>query len=105
MITLTDKAVEHIRNARCGMKAEKKSLRVSVVHGGCSGNQYKVDFDNVSPGDTEFQSNGVTILVDEHSLPLVKKMEMDYVEDLKGSSFVFKNPNTQECCCGQSFNA
>ncbi len=104
MITVTEKAAEHIRNAQCGMKAEEKHLRVSVVIGGCSGNQYKVDFDNVSEGDTKFKSNGVTVIVDKHSIPLVNEMEMDYVEDLKGSSFVFKNPNTQECCCGQSFS-
>ena len=104
MITVTEKAAEHIRNTLCGMKAEEKYLRVSVVKGGCSGNQYKADFDNVSEGDTKFKSNGVTVIVDKHSIPLVSEMEMDYVEDLKENVFVFKNPNTLDCCCGRSFS-
>jgi iron-sulfur cluster assembly protein len=104
MVTVTEKAAEYIKNAQCSMKAEEKYLRVSVVQGGCSGSQYKVNFDNVSAGDTKFESNGVTVIVDKHSIPLVSEMEMDYVEDLKESVFVFKNPNTIDCCCGRSFS-
>ncbi|MDP7556096.1 MAG: iron-sulfur cluster biosynthesis family protein, partial [Nitrospinota bacterium] len=41
-----------------------------------------------------------------HSSPLLSGMNIDYVEGLEGSSFVFNNPNaTGGCGCGQSFSA
>ncbi len=105
MITVTENAAEHIKKVQCDMKTEEKDLRVSVVNGGCSGNQYKMDFDTNSEGDTKIKSNGVTILVYEGSYPLIDGMELDCVQNLKGTTFVFKNPNVaQECCCGQSFS-
>lgn len=105
MITVTEHAAEYIKKVQCDMKKEGKNLRVSIINGGCSGNQYKMDFDTNSEGDTKFNSNGVTILVDKCSYPLVNGMELDRVEDLKGGTFIFKNPNVaQECCCGQSFS-
>ena len=105
MITVTQNAVDHIKKIQGDMKAEGKFLRVSVKDGGCSGNQYKIDFDLDSENDTKISSNGVTIVLDKHSLPLVKGMELDYVDSLKGSSFVFNNPNsTGQCGCGQSFS-
>lgn len=105
MITVTQNAVEHIKKIQGNMKSEGKFLRVSVRDGGCSGNQYKIDFDMDSENDTKISSNGVTIILDKHSLPLVKGMELDYVESLEGSSFIFNNPNsTGQCGCGQSFS-
>ncbi|HJP17548.1 MAG TPA: iron-sulfur cluster assembly accessory protein [Nitrospinota bacterium] len=105
MFSVTENAAEQIKKVQVNMKAEEKCLRISVVNGGCNGNQYQMDFDTDSDGDTKINSNGVTILVDKHSVPLITGMNLDYVERLEGSTFVFNNPNaTGGCGCGQSFS-
>lgn len=105
MLTVTQNAAEQIKKLQSNMKAEEKCLRISVISGGCSGNQYKMDFDTNSEDDTKINSNGVTILVGKDSVPLLSGMNLDYVEGLEGSTFVFNNPNsTGGCGCGQSFS-
>ena len=106
MLSVTRNAAEQIKKVQSNMNEEEKYLRISVVNGGCNGNQYEMDFDTDSEDDTKINSNGVTILVNKHSVPLLSGLNLDYVEDLKGSTFVFNNPNaTGGCGCGQSFSA
>ena len=80
-------------------------LRVSVSGGGCSGFQYAFSFDDtVNADDRTFERDGVTAVIDEMSLELLNGAEVDFVEDLGGSSFQIKNPNaTSSCGCGSSF--
>jgi iron-sulfur cluster insertion protein len=80
-------------------------LRLSVSGGGCSGFQYGFTFDNARQADDHlFERDGVKMVVDETSLDLLAGAEVDYVEDLVGSSFQVKNPNaTSSCGCGSSF--
>jgi iron-sulfur cluster insertion protein len=80
-------------------------LRVSVSGGGCSGFQYGFSFDDtVNPDDRIFLRDGVTAVVDETSLELLAGAQVDFVEELGGSSFQIKNPNaTSSCGCGSSF--
>jgi len=55
--------------------------------------------------DHIFEDKGVTIAVDEASLPFLEGVEIDYVEELIGSSFRIKNPNAGSACgCGNSFS-
>ncbi len=80
-------------------------LRVSVSGGGCSGFQYGFGFDDtVREDDHVFESDGVRMLIDEVSLELLNGAEVDFVEDLIGSSFQIRNPNASSSCgCGSSF--
>jgi iron-sulfur cluster insertion protein len=80
-------------------------LRLSVSGGGCSGFQYGFSFDNARQAEDHlFERDGVKMVVDETSLELLAGAEVDYVEDLVGSSFQVKNPNaTSSCGCGSSF--
>ena len=107
MVTVSQNAAKQIRKVRGDSgDGDEKCLRVAVADGGCSGHQYSMNFDDKGEGDTVFQSNGVSVLVDNSSLALLDGVEIDYVEDLQGSSFVFKNPNaTDGCGCGKSFSA
>jgi iron-sulfur cluster insertion protein len=81
-------------------------FRVMISGGGCSGFQYNFSLDHqVNPDDQTFEEKGVTIIVDEASLPLLEGAELDYVEELIGSSFVMKNPQASTSCgCGNSFS-
>lgn len=81
-------------------------LRLSVNGGGCSGFQYKFDFDTTTQDDDIVVTNGEsTLLVDSVSLPFVEGSIVDYVESLGGAAFQVKNPNAQSSCgCGTSFS-
>jgi len=88
-------------------EAEKAPFfRVSVDGGGCSGFQYKFDFDNETTSeDISFDAHGVTVLVDDMSIGFLEGAELDYVEELLGSYFKVENPNaTASCGCGTSFS-
>ena len=82
-------------------------LRVYIQGGGCSGMQYGFEFDeNQAEDDLALQRDGVTLLVDPHSLQYLLGAEVDYVESLHGAQFVIRNPNAKTTCgCGSSFSA
>jgi len=106
MISVTESAAEYIGKAREEYDGKEPHLRISAIDGGCSGHKYNMGFDNQSEGDTLFDSNGVTIVVDEQSLSLLDGLEVDYVTSFEGSSFVLNNPNaTGGCGCGKSFSS
>lgn len=105
MITISDNAAVQIRKLQTEMDNTGMSLRMAVVGGGCSGLQYSLGFDNEKDGDSRFDAKGVTVLVDGQSLTMLNGIELDFVQSLQGSNFVFKNPNaTGGCGCGQSFS-
>jgi len=81
-------------------------LRLSVSGGGCSGFQYGIMLDDqVNEDDVVMEQHGTKVVVDQTSLDLLAGTEVDYVEDLMGSSFQFRNPNASSTCgCGSSFS-
>jgi len=81
-------------------------LRLAVSGGGCSGFQYGFSFDDArNEDDRVFERDGVKLVVDETSLDLLGGAEVDFVEDLVGSSFQVRNPNASSSCgCGSSFS-
>ena len=81
-------------------------LRLAVDGGGCAGFQYRFGLaEGVEPGDTAAERDGVTLVVDEVSLDLVRGSAVDYVESLGGASFQVTNPNAASGCgCGTSFS-
>jgi iron-sulfur cluster assembly accessory protein len=82
-------------------------LRVRVVPGGCSGFQYSLNIEEESrPNDHVFEAHGVRMFVDMFSAQYLNGVEIDYVTNVMGSGFTFKNPNaTGGCGCGTSFTA
>ena len=85
---------------------EGAMLRVSVEGGGCSGFQYKFGIDAAAtPEDIKIERDGITVLVDVISAPLLAGSELDFVTELMGASFQVRNPNaTASCGCGTSFS-
>ncbi|MFO1080635.1 MAG: iron-sulfur cluster insertion protein ErpA [Reyranellaceae bacterium] len=81
-------------------------MRVAVLGGGCSGFQYSFSFEDArNDDDLVIERNGAAVLVDSTSLELLRGSELDYVEEMVGSSFQVKNPNaTSSCGCGNSFS-
>ncbi len=104
LLSLSANAVKRV-DALLSDEAEGTMLRVAVSGGGCSGFQYGFSFDARRNQDDEIvEQDGITVVVDTMSLMYVAGAEIDFVEDLVGSSFSLKNPNaTASCSCGSSF--
>lgn len=81
-------------------------LRLSVSGGGCSGFQYGITLDDqINDDDVISEQHGTKLVVDQTSLDLLAGTEVDFVEDLMGASFQFRNPNASSTCgCGSSFS-
>ena len=105
MLSLTDNAVLKIKDLVAEENNPKIKLRVFVQGGGCSGMQYGFTFDEEqNEDDFEIEVNGVHLLVDSMSGQYLQGAEIDYKEELMGSSFSIKNPNAETTCgCGASF--
>lgn len=103
-ISLTENAAKHVQNFLT-KRGKGIGLRLGVRTSGCSGMAYKLEFaDEVDSEDMQFVSNGVTILVDQQSLPYIDGMELDYTREGLNEGFKFNNPNVKDTCgCGESF--
>lgn len=105
MVDLTPTAAARIA-AIAQRQGKAAILRLSVEGGGCAGFQYRFGLaDKVEPEDRSTVRDGVTLVVDETSLELVRGSAVDYVESLGGASFQVTNPNAASGCgCGSSFS-
>ena len=104
-LAITESAAKRVAELIKAEPGKGLMLRVSVSGGGCSGFQYGFSFDDaVRDDDRTFERDGVTVVIDEVSLELLAGSEIDFVEELIGSSFQIRNPNaTSSCGCGSSF--
>ncbi len=107
MITVTPTAASKIQELLNEENKTAAALRVFVQGGGCSGFQYGLMIDE-SEGqvdtDSQFESNGVRLIVDPISARYLKGAEVDFVDNLTGGGFTIKNPNAKSTCgCGSSF--
>ena len=105
MITLTEKAVEKVRTLQQQEGKVGFALRLKVVGGGCSGYSYSLDFEAAGvEGDATFDDQGVKIVVDPKSLPMIDNCQVDWADGLTGAGFTIQNPNAKGSCgCGHSF--
>jgi iron-sulfur cluster assembly accessory protein len=104
-IILTPNAAKRVA-AIAEKQAKPAILRLAVEGGGCSGFQYRFGLaEEIEPDDIAVQESGVTLVVDEISLDLVRGSAVDFVESLGGSAFQVTNPNAASGCgCGSSFS-
>ncbi len=106
-IFITEKAAKRLKAV---MSAEGKSdhfLRMSVDSGGCSGMNYKMDFDNNQEDyDKVFEQYGLKVVCDLKSWLYLKDITVDYSDDMLNGGFKIENPNAERTCgCGTSFSA
>ncbi|MEI8303558.1 MAG: iron-sulfur cluster assembly protein IscA [Burkholderiales bacterium] len=104
-ITLTESAAKHVSRF-IEKRGKGLGLRLGVRTTGCSGMAYKLEYaDQLAPEDLQFQSYGVTVIVDPKSLAYIDGTELDFVREGLNEGFKFNNPNVKsECGCGESFN-
>lgn len=105
-VTLTPAAAGKVAELIASEGDESLFLRLGVRPGGCSGFSYEMFFDTqVEPTDIVSQTDGVRLVVDRESAPMVSGAMVDFKDmGLQGSGFAIENPSQQRSCgCGQSF--
>lgn len=106
-VSITPRAATKAKALLEERDAADGALRVFVVGGGCSGYQYGMAVaKETEAGDIVVESEGMRLVLDADSVPLLAGAEIDYVEDLMKSGFTIHNPNAvSSCACGNSFQA
>jgi len=96
-LEVTPRAAAKVRELR-SLEAGKEDwpLRVRVLPGPCAFG-YEMDFDTSKEGDTTVTIDGLDVLIDPESLPLLRGSSIDYVESAAGSGFRIDNPNAGKC--------
>ena len=80
-ITLSDTAADRVRRF-LDARGHGSGLRLAVKKTGCSGFAYVVDLaDEVGEADRVFESNGIPVIVDPDTLPMVDGTHIDFKRD------------------------
>ena len=100
-INFSKEAVEKI-NQLIAKKPSGTFFRIAVKGGGCSGFKYDFSFDEkIDSNDFKHEN----IVIDKSSLDMLKGSQVDFANELIGSSFKISNPKTKSSCgCGISFS-
>ena len=108
MITVTDSAVEKLKEILKEEDNPDIKVRMFVSGGGCSGMQYGFTLEDQPANEDDFDlevAPGVHMLVDAMSGQYVQGAEVDWQESVQGAQFAIKNPNASTTCgCGSSFS-
>jgi len=104
--TLTQKALDQVKQVMKEQSFEGYLLTVRVVPAGCSGLGYDLNLMKESkPGDQVWEQDGVKICTDPVSVKYLTGTQVDYVVTETASGFKFNNPNAKSSCgCGTSFS-
>lgn len=107
MISLTPSALQAVSRFISTSARPVAGLRIHVQGGGCAGLQYGMKLESArDEDDYAVELDGLTLLVDPYSAPMLTGVTVDFVDSLTGSGFKFDNPNAAGgCSCGKSFNA
>ena len=71
---------------------EVNGVRIFVSGGGCGGMTYGMTFAEApTPFDSIYQRDDLTVYIDAVALNYLEGVEIDYVQQGLGASFVFKN--------------
>ena len=104
-LTITEAAIEAATAALEDNGNANAFIRVAIQGGGCSGLQYKLDFDTTHlDDDYVWEKDDLKLVVDCFSATHLEGTVLDYTTSLIGNGFQFRNPNAKKHCgCGNSF--
>jgi len=98
-VSLTPAACQAVRDLLVERKLEGYSLRVYVSGRTCAGLQYGMALDN-NPRETDltFDTDGVSVLIDDQSILFMHGATIDFIDDARGKGFLVNNPNQVSAC-------
>ena len=105
IIEITPLASDKLRDVLNEKGQDGAMLRVMVAPGGHGGFQYMLGLESAAKDDDIIiEADGLKVLVDPESAPLVEGAQIDYIDGLMRSGFVISNPNMTDggggCACG-----
>ncbi len=105
MITISDLAVDKIKEILKAEGVPNHGLRVTTTGGGCCGPSYEIMIDDkAGDGDTVVEQNGAKLYVDESTAKTLDGAELGFISDERGEGFVLGFPNGAPagggCGCG-----
>lgn len=105
IVDITEAAAFQIKDMMKQHEEENAFLRVSIKGGGCSGLSYGMGLDHeAGDDDILFEKNGIQVLVDKESIPILRGTTIDFKQSMMGGGFTIENPNAiASCGCGSSF--
>ena len=105
VISLSDKAVDRIKEIMSQAENTTIGVRVGVKSGGCAGMSYVMEYaKDIKPNEEVIEEKGVKVLIDPKAIMYLLGTEMDFKKEKFSSQFVFNNPNeTERSGCGESF--
>ena len=105
-IKISDAALVQIQNTLDGYKEETgldAYISLSIVHRGCSGLAYQMEFSTEIHEKDRFLKE-YSIILRAASLMWLIGTLIDYEDTGISSGFIFKNPNQKRSChCGEAF--
>ena len=104
-ITVTELAATKLKEIIDEEGETGAALRIAITASPHGGPGYSLTLDGqTGQDDLLIHSNGVQIVVEQDSLPLLQGSEIDYMDGLMRSGFVINNPNIESggCACGGS---
>ena len=106
IIEITPLASDKLRDVLNEKGQDGAMLRVMVAPGGHGSFQYMLGLESAAKDDDiVIETDGLKVLVDPESAPLVEGAQIDYIDGLMRSGFVISNPNMTGdggggCACG-----
>ncbi|MDR2454124.1 MAG: iron-sulfur cluster assembly accessory protein [Bifidobacteriaceae bacterium] len=104
-VSLTPAAAAKVKELLARESNKELKLRLAVEPGGCAGLMYDLGFDDSAlEGDATVLFDGVALVVDQLSAPLVQGAVIDFEDTISAQGFSIDNPNARQgCACGNSF--
>ena len=107
MITISDVAVDKIKEILKAEGVPDHALRVVSGAGGCCGPSYEIMIDEkTGDGDVVVEKNGAKLFVDASTAKALEGAELGFSSDEQGEGFVLGFPNGIPdgggCGCGET---
>lgn len=104
MLTITESALNKIKEMRIANEQEGFYFKFGVGGGGCSGLSYKMNLVEKINNEEQVQIGNETILIEKNDVPIIKGTKIDFKGNMMGGGFIIENPNAiLTCGCGSSF--
>ncbi|WP_017292730.1 HesB/IscA family protein [Geminocystis herdmanii] len=106
MINCTQTAIEELKRLKNNYDLDTSYVRIKIEKGGCKDYVYQLSFaQEIEENDHTISPDlDVTIVIDRTHYEYLENLTIDYIEDLMGGGFQFKNIDIKEhCTCGLSF--
>ena len=106
MVTLTEQALNKLKQIIQSDDMPDAKIRIYVEGGGCAGFSYGFSIEEAEQEDDFVVSEKeLDVLIDPISMSYLEGIVVDFKSDINGERFAIQNPKAASTCgCGSSFS-